>query len=67
MTEKEQILYNAIEKGMDEPKCGWLHEFADEGKTTSGLVSSLVKKGLIESDCVEEIGCPDAYWVNIKE
>jgi hypothetical protein len=61
LTEKEQTLFNLIEKGMDEPRCGWLHELADGGKSTSGVMSSLIKKGLINSD--EYAG---EYWVEIQ-
>lgn len=63
LTDKEQALYNAIKKGMDEPNCGWLHELAPSTKETSGIVSSLVKKGLITSELdADGFNC---YWVEI--
>lgn len=60
LTVKEQKLYDAIVKGMDQPNCGWLHEIADESKETSGVLGSLIKKGLVKS-------IPDdgAYWVEV--
>ena len=64
LTEKEQDLYSAIENGMDEPGCGWLHEMADDGKSTSGVMSSLIKKGVITSQ--ESNDYPGEYWVSIK-
>ena len=60
LTKNEAELYNAIEEGMDEPKCGWLHEVCPfEGLKLSGVVSSLVKKGLIETTEHED----DCIWV----
>lgn len=50
LTVKEQLLYDSIVKGMDEPGCGWLHELAPcdwAPRTRSGVVGSLVKKKLI--------------------
>lgn len=50
LTVKEQALYDSIVKGMDQPGCGWLHELAPcdwQPRTRSGVVGSLVKKGLI--------------------
>ena len=65
LTDKEEQLLNAIMEGMDEPGCGWLHELDpfNGSKTTSGVVSSLVKKGLIHSYEDEEV--KDCYWVEI--
>jgi hypothetical protein len=52
LTVKEQLLYDAIVKGMDQPGCGWLHELAPcdwAPRTRSGVVGSLVKKKLIHT------------------
>ena len=65
MTEKESRLLDAIKAGGDEPGCGWLFDFGDaadlHGKELSGVVGSLVKKGLIWT---EQNG--DDYYVGIK-
>ena len=52
---------------MDEVGCGWLHELLPTNKTTSGVVSSLVKKGLIVSEEDNDRGKTIAYWVEITE
>ena len=62
LTDKESSQLNAFIEGMDEEKEGWLHEMAIfEGKTLSGVVSSLVKKGLITSQ--EDGG---DFWIIAK-
>lgn len=65
LTDKEQQLFDSIKEGMDEPGSGWLHELDpfNEGKTISGVVSSLVKKGLIRS--IQDEDSPDCYWVEL--
>ena len=68
LTEKELKLLNSMRLGMDEANTGWLHEVAYgifDGKTLSGLVASLVKKGCITSDYDDsgEMGC---YWIEVK-
>lgn len=63
LTPKEQALLAAIQKGMDEPGCGWLHELADETRATAGVLGSLVKKGLVVSSRCREPGEPTCYWV----
>jgi len=63
LTDKEQVLYNAIAEGMDEPGCGWLHELADESLSTNAVLGSLVKKGLVTSTKFKEKGEPACYWV----
>ena len=63
LTQKESKLLEAIKIGMDEAGCGWLHEITAEGKKTSGLVSSLVKKGLITSE--ESFDYAGEYWVSV--
>lgn len=72
LTEKEQALYDAICKGMDEPGCGWLSElrfglgFAND-HVAAGVLGSLVQKGLVTStvDHSGLPGIPDAYWVEL--
>lgn len=63
LTPKEQTLLAAIQEGMDEPGCGWLHELADETRATAGVLGSLVKKGLVVSTACPEPGYPTSYWV----
>ena len=65
LTAKETILLDSIERGMDEPGCGWLHELAPSTHSTSGVLSSLIKKGLVRSDVVQETGYPDSFWVEL--
>ena len=65
LTEKETTLYTAIQEGMDEPGCGWLHELADESLSTNAVLGSLVKKGLVRSNKFKEPGEPAAYWVEV--
>ena len=65
LTEKEQALYDAISKGMDQPGEGWLQEFAEETRETAGILGSLVKKGLVVSYKEKEPGLPAAYWVTL--
>jgi hypothetical protein len=65
LTIKEQNLLDAIKHGMDEPGCGWLHELADETRSTAGILGSLVKKGLVTSSGFREPGYPTAYWVEL--
>lgn len=67
LTSKETEIFASFCKGMDAPFTGWLHEMADETKSTSGLVSSLVKKGLITSsdECDDEPGMPTCYWIDV--
>jgi len=56
LTVKETALLTAIQEGMDEPGCGWLHELTSESsRSFAGVLGSLVKKGLVtiqwEDDC----------------
>lgn len=71
LTEKELALFRAIQRGMDEPNCGWLHEIApfDNDHVTAGVLSSLVKKKLVRSYEDDETapGSPPAYWVEIAQ
>jgi len=68
LTDKEEEAMKAFRYGMDEPNCGWLHEIAPfEGKTLSGVVSSLVNKGLITSDaeCINQDPSNVCYWIQV--
>lgn len=61
LTEKEQMLYDEVVKGMDEPGKGWLHEITPFGNdhVTAGVLSSLLNKGMVQS--FEEDGCTWVY------
>ena len=68
LTEKETEALTAFQKGMDEPNAGWLHEIAPfDGKELSGVVSSLVKKGVITSEGEEINQDPSnvCYWIQV--
>lgn len=65
LTEKEVKLLNAIKEGMDQPGCGWLDQLAPETKETSGILSSLIKKGLVTSHAEKAPGFPTAFWVEL--
>ena len=70
LTAFETVYLASFRRGMDEADCGWLHEMAPENKTTSGVMSSLIKKGLVESTVDEgdpAFGVPNAYYVNVTE
>jgi len=70
LTEKEKVALEAFQQGMDEPNAGWLHEIAPfDGKELSGVVSSLVKKGVITSDAEEINQDPSnvCYWIQVAE
>ncbi len=69
LTEKEKIALEAFQEGMDAPNEGWLHEIAPfEGKELSGVVSSLVKKGVITSQAEEINQDPSniCYWIQVS-
>jgi hypothetical protein len=65
LTLKEQALLSSIQEGMDQPGCGWLHELADENRSTAAVLGSLIKKGLVVSTAWPEPGYPTAYWVEL--
>lgn len=67
LTAFETVWLASFRKGMDQADCGWLHEMAPENKTTSGVMSSLIKKGLIESNLDLDTDIPDCYWVEVTE
>jgi hypothetical protein len=66
LTDKEQSLLTAIQEGMDEPGCGWLHEVTpfQNDHVTAGVLGSLVQKGLVHSheDTEGPMAC---YWVEL--
>ena len=69
LTGKEKIALEAFQEGMDAPNEGWLHEIAPfEGKELSGVVSSLVKKGVITSQAEEINQDPSniCYWIQVS-
>jgi len=66
LTEKETTALKTFKYGMDEENCGWLHEMMPENKSTSGIVSSLIKKGLITSFEDSDYGTA-CYWIEVTE
>lgn len=63
LTAKEAALLKEVQRGMDEPGCGWLHEIAPvdwSPRSVAGVLGSLVKKGLVVAN--EEDGCS---WVQL--
>ena len=60
LTETETALFKAVVRGMDGPGNGWLHELADESRSTNGILGSLTKKNLLQSH--EDEGC---IWVAV--
>jgi hypothetical protein len=68
LTAFETVYLASFRRGMDQADCGWLHEMAPENKTTSGVMSSLTKKGLIDSrPDPTDSGIPDIYWVEVTD
>ena len=67
LTTKEQALYDAIEEGMDEPGCGWLHEIEpfNNDHIAAGTLGALIEKGLARSHQECTPGYPPAYWVEL--
>jgi hypothetical protein len=67
LTDKEQLLFDSISQGMDQPKCGWLHELDpfNNPRVCAGVLSSLVKKNLVKSTQDEEN--KKCYWVEIVD
>ena len=69
LTDKETTLLESIKKGMDEPGSGWLHELAPvtwSNRSAAGVLSSLIRKGLVHSHKDTEPGV-SAYWVTLTE
>ena len=68
LTAFETVYLASFRKGMDQADCGWLHEMAPCNKTTSGTVSSLIKKGLIDSRFdPTDSGIAGCYWVKVTD
>jgi hypothetical protein len=68
LTAFETVYLASFRRGMDEADCGWLHEMAPGNKTTSGTVSSLIKKGLIDSRFdPTDSGIAGCYWVKVTD
>ena len=69
LTHNEHELLESVAKGMDSPGCGWLGELATASpKRTTGILGSLVKKGLVESIVDSEPGRLGVdYWIVITE
>lgn len=68
LTAFETVYLASFRKGMDQADSGWLHEMAPENKITSGVMSSLTKKGLIDSrPDPTDSGIPDLYWVEVTD
>ena len=69
LTDKETTLLESIKKGMDEPGSGWLHELAPvtwSNRSAAGVLSSLIRKGLVHSHKDTEPGV-NAYWLTLIE
>jgi hypothetical protein len=63
ITPKEACQLSSFIDGMDAQFEGWLHEMeVSSGKELSGVVGSLVKKGLIDST-LDQDGVYDCYWI----
>jgi hypothetical protein len=72
LTEKEKLLYDSIVEGMDAPGSGWLHELAPcdwSPRSAAGVLTSLIKKGLVEShkEPPTEPGAWPAYWISLVD
>ena len=69
LTKLESQCLEVFKKGMDSHNEGWLHELdykcPVQGKPLSGVISSMVKKGVISSIEDEEIN--DCYWITVEE
>ena len=70
LTEKEQSLYDAVVAGMDEPGSGWLHELANvswSNRSTAGVLSSLIRKGLVTSHQEDGGFGQKCYWIEVSK
>ena len=73
LTLKEQTLYDSVVQGMDEPGTGWLHELTPcdwTSRSAAGVLSSLIRKGLVTSHEEPDGEFAPCYWielVSIKE
>jgi hypothetical protein len=74
LTDNEQKSLEVFQAGMDRENCGWLGELESklpvEGKAISGIISSLVKKGVITcedaSDWYDDTTA-DIFYVEVQE
>jgi predicted transcriptional regulator len=65
LTTKEKELYDSVLTGMDEAGCGWLHELAPANwspRSAAGVLSSLIRKGLVHSHKDPET---NTYWITL--
>ena len=74
LTDNEQKSLEVFQAGMDCANEGWLHEMdyalPVEGKALSGVISSMVKKGIIRTNNYEEeydLGTGDMIWIDVNE
>ncbi len=69
LTVKESALFAAIAEGMDSPGCGWLDQLATLSRSTSAVLGSLVKKGLVHvhQEPGSFAGMPPATWVDLTD
>ena len=68
LTDKEAMLYESVKRGMDSPGSGWLHELAMVGwsnRTAAGVLSSLIRKGLVTSHMEPGEGNNKCYWIEL--
>ena len=69
LTELETKCLEVFREGMDCENEGWLHEMdyacPVQGKALSGVISSMVKKGIIASYEDEEL--IDAFWIVVQD
>jgi len=66
LTEMEQYVLDCVTEGMDTPGTGWLIHICDERYTPhqyAGIIGSLVKKGLIISEEIED--CGGEVWLEL--
>tara|TARA_R100000458_G_scaffold54903_1_gene58384 strand:- start:1174 stop:1401 length:228 start_codon:yes stop_codon:yes gene_type:complete len=68
LTEMEQYVFGCVTEGMDTPGTGWLIHICDDRYTAhqyAGIIGSLVKKGLITSQVMEEDG--GEVWLELVD
>jgi len=68
LTENEKICLKSFQEGMDYPNEGYLHEIAPfSGKKLSGIISSMIQKGIIKVEEIKEFGISDCHWVIVNK
>tara|TARA_R100001440_G_scaffold24346_2_gene39691 strand:+ start:670 stop:963 length:294 start_codon:yes stop_codon:yes gene_type:complete len=76
LTDKERKLFYAVVAGNDDPGCGWYHDLLhmagmEEDHSSAGVLGSLVKKGLVDSEDQHDAGMlgieGPLYWVSLTE